>query len=941
MSIRILHLEDNMSDAELIRIELEKEYDDYDIVHVNNREDYVEALKNIDDFNIVLSDYNVPKIVGLESLELANSYGSKVPFIYVSGAIGEEGAVEMLKYGAADYVLKSRLEKLHISIFRSVRTHKYHELVEEKEQKIKDQQLEYRYLIDRINEGFIKVNTNNKIAIVNPAACALFEAEASELIGKDIDLLLDIPNEDSEFHLINISNSLEYDKVLMRSNNDRFWAHIRISKQLNEVGESTGYAIILRDITNQKMSEVWEGIISKIARKLSTTESSINTFFEKLHSELRKHIPCDYFFGTLRDKNDPARLVYLRNQRIEENEISMHNYCINFSEHVIESREPIWLKGETVANFENDNDIQNNGGSPKSLICVPIIAENDCIGVMGFMDHYDDELFHEFHFKVLTYVANHIGTFIRKLESEINRNRILQLSEDLICTLNKAGELTYINPAFYNKLGYDEQDLYLQPLSRIFLFSDIASHDKLNETLFTGKGTHEFVSSLITKDSDVRSVSWTIMCLEQDQTFYCIGRDITEQQSIQKRIEDSERRYRGLFQRMNEGLMNCDAHGTVLNVNPSFCRMLGYTEDELIGRIGYNFLHDPTTAVRLRQKIKYRRTGKSGSYESTFIHKKGHHVWTNVSATPHYDDDGNFMGVMLIVLDITDRKKAEKAAFEIKEAFTRELELNVAQRTQELEDARKELAVSLKKEQELGRLKSRFVAIASHQFRTPLSVIQSNLGVLAMHMDTSKGFQLDKELQPKFIKISDRIKRQITRMTDLMNDVLILGKINDGNITLRLVEQPLLPVCQEIFENHSYIHQKKECAIKVIGDPKPVTYDKQLFSHAFSNLVSNAIKYTKENEMPCITVDFQEKETLIKVSDKGIGIPEDELQNLFEPFYRATNVKEYSGTGLGTAIAKEYIELNGGTISVSSKLGEGTEFIITLNNNSHGKSTDS
>ena len=108
-----------------------------------------------------------------------------------------------------------------------------------------------------------------------------------------------------------------------------------------------------------------------------------------------------------------------------------------------------------------------------------------------------------------------------------------------------------------------------------------------------------------------------------------------------------------------------------------------------------------------------------------------------------------------------------------------------------------------------------------------------------------------------------------------------------------------------------------------------------------SNLVSNAFKYSKGDELPKVLVHFREEQTEICVIDYGIGIPEDELFHLFEPFYRATNVKEYSGTGLGTAIAKEYIELIGGSISVKSKLGKGTEFIITLNNQNHGKNSNS
>ncbi|XOV69311.1 MAG: PAS domain S-box protein [Fluviicola sp.] len=931
MKIRLLHLEDNIADAELIQIELQKYYNEYEVKHVRSRNEYVAALKE-GDFDVILSDYNVPGIVGLESMELALSMEYNIPFIYVSGAVGEESAVDMLKSGATDFVLKSKLEKLHISINRSVQAFRYRKLVSEKEQLIKDQQLEYRYLIDRINEGFVKVDTEGLVTIVNPAACQLFLAKLEELIGKDIKTLLNLPVSDIDFQISDISNFLEFDRVLTRTNGDRFWANIRISNQLNELGESAGYAIIIRDITNQKLSEVWEGIISKVARKISSSESSISTFFQKLYEELMQHIPCNNFFAVLRENSEKSRMVFYKNEEIKHFTPKFRMNCTGLSEYIINTKKPLWQKNKELQTLNAQYQLNLETDSLQCVIGVPIITENACIGVIGCIDENEESTFNEFHFKVLTYVGRNIGILIRKLESEINRNRILQLSEDLICTMNKSGELIYVNPAFHNILGYEEKELLYKPLLNIFDKSDKASCASLHYTLEAGVGTQKFRSSIVTKPGEVRFISWTVMCPKNDQSYYGIGRDITEQRAIQKQIEESEKRYRGLFERMNEGLLSATPEGIIVNVNPSICDMLGYSAEELLGKNGYDLLLDRDTASRLKQKLKYRKKGQSGLYETILLRKNGDKLWVNVSATPNFDNDGNFSGVMLIILNITDRKAAERAAFEIKEAFTKELELKVTERTKELEKARKELAVSLKKEKELGRLKSRFVSMASHQFRTPLSVIQSNIGVLDMHMQASQSFQKDKAFQEKFEKINDRVKVQITRMTDLMNDVLILGKINEGNITLRLIREPLVPVCQEILESYSYSNQRKSLRLEVLGDPVDVLFDKQLFTHALSNLVSNAIKYSNEDKVPKVTLNFKEKNIEIKVKDEGIGIPEDELPHLFEPFYRASNVKEYSGTGLGTAIAKEYIELIGGTISVHSELGVGTEFTITLNN---------
>ena len=237
-----------------------------------------------------------------------------------------------------------------------------------------------------------------------------------------------------------------------------------------------------------------------------------------------------------------------------------------------------------------------------------------------------------------------------------------------------------------------------------------------------------------------------------------------------------------------------------------------------------------------------------------------------------------------------------------------------------------ELDDSLNKEKELGQLKTSFVTTASHQFRTPLAVIQSNAQLLEMFNATGE------KIEPvKYKKVSGRITGAIAKMTGLMDDVLILGKLTSGSIQYVPQEIDLVEFCKNLVEEFNDVKADGSHLKFVIkGEPYNVALDPKLLMHSLSNLISNALKYSIGKKNPDLTIDFKPNELVLSIKDYGIGIPEEEFPKLFQPFFRANNVAEIKGTGLGLSIAKEYVEINKGQISASSLLGEGSCFEITF-----------
>ena len=236
---------------------------------------------------------------------------------------------------------------------------------------------------------------------------------------------------------------------------------------------------------------------------------------------------------------------------------------------------------------------------------------------------------------------------------------------------------------------------------------------------------------------------------------------------------------------------------------------------------------------------------------------------------------------------------------------------------------------SLEREKELGELKSSFIAVASHQFRTPLAVIQSNAELIEMLNNTGV-----KQEPEKYKKITSRITEAIYKMTDLIDDVLVLGKLTSGKVYYVPAEVDLSGFCEKLVQEFNLIQKDGRMLDFVTsGEAYKVQLDAKILSHAVTNLISNAFKYSVRKENPQLSLHFKPTEVVLSVKDYGMGIPEEERLHLFEPFFRADNVTEIQGTGLGLSIAKEYVEVNKGKISAKSILGEGSCFEITFNKN--------
>lgn len=385
----------------------------------------------------------------------------------------------------------------------------------------------------------------------------------------------------------------------------------------------------------------------------------------------------------------------------------------------------------------------------------------------------------------------------------------------------------------------------------------------------------------------------------------------------------------------NLGSWEIDLTTESVRLSDGMAHLLGLKRDRDV--ISYKefigYLHDDDKYKCLKSVLETNVGVVGTDMETRFVKQNGEVIETlcRAEVDPRFSD--NHRSIYGVTLDITSRKEAER----VKEEFTNKLAEKVQERTEELEETKRQLEKSLHKEKELGELKSRFVSTASHQFRTPLTVIQSNIGLLEMQVD-----KISEEVKPMMEKVTSRIKSEVVRMTDIMNEVLILGKINSGGINPVFKSTDLIEICRIVIGKYNEIQEDgREALIKVKGKSQPVMLDENLMEQALSNIISNAFKYSVGHPAPEVYLSFNDQEVEIEIKDFGMGIPENELQELFTPFYRASNVLDIPGTGLGTTIMKEYIEINKGKINVKSTLNKGTVFNIQFSLANHEENTDS
>lgn len=376
---------------------------------------------------------------------------------------------------------------------------------------------------------------------------------------------------------------------------------------------------------------------------------------------------------------------------------------------------------------------------------------------------------------------------------------------------------------------------------------------------------------------------------------------------------NSEVAFKALFQYATISILVVNRRGVIELANPSVEKLFGYTNDELVGKTLEILVPEDSRHKHTTDREGYFHKPKArpmGLGRDLTARKKDGSIFPVEIGLGYYSLNDEMFGVAFIT-DISERKKTEQKMIELNE----ELEYKVKERTLELTH-------SLEREKELNEMKSRFVSMASHEFRTPLSAVLSSISLIEQYAKEEQ-----KEKRQRHI---ERIKSSVKNLTEILDDFLSLDRLEQGKVTTTKEEFDIKELLNDIAEDiHSMLKPGQKINLFSNGG-KTIIQDKKILRNIFFNLLSNAIKYSPEEKEIIVSAENNNDKLEITVKDSGIGIPEAEQKYLFTKFFRAGNAGHYQGTGLGLNIVKRYVELLNGKIWFESRENEGTTFTVTL-----------
>jgi PAS domain S-box-containing protein len=519
-------------------------------------------------------------------------------------------------------------------------------------------------------------------------------------------------------------------------------------------------------------------------------------------------------------------------------------------------------------------------------------------------------------------------TNIPKIDEESYSLLVESVKEYAIFIIDVNGYITSWNKGAEQIKGYTTNEILGEHISIFYTPEEIANNEpESNLQLAKAYGRFETEGWRLRKDGTLFWASVVFTVLKNDKGelvgFGKVTKDETARKNAAEEINRLNSELTNLLQQsqietadykhaLDESAIVAitDQKGIIRHVNENFCRISKYSENELLGQ-DHRLINSGHHAREfIRELWTSIANGKIWKGELKNKAKDGSFYWVDTTIVPFINEQGKPYQYLAIRSDITQRKLFEEELIRVNE----EQERIIAARTLELREA---LAAA----RELNDIKTRFVSLASHEFRTPLSAILTSVSLVNHY--------LGPEFEDKRNKHIDRIKGAVHNLTNILDDFLSVEKLEQGKIETVSTGFDLIQFIEEIIDSMEGMIKKRNNEIQFIyREPIEVFQDKKIFRNIMMNLLSNAIKYSADGKDIQVLTGLNGDNVFVSVKDNGIGIPQEAQKELFSIFFRANNATHIQGTGLGLNIVKKYVEMLGGSVHFTSVENEGSTFTI-------------
>lgn len=533
---------------------------------------------------------------------------------------------------------------------------------------------------------------------------------------------------------------------------------------------------------------------------------------------------------------------------------------------------------------------------------------------------------------------------------------VIQTATDGIIIIDQLGIILKVNNAASELFGYHIDELIGRNINMLMPGKYSEKHDGyLKNYHKTGKKKIIGIGREVEgkrKNNTVFPCYLSISEVRLTNTVLYTGivHDLTEQKQNERELISAKEKIEMYFDVANTINVVLDRQTKIINLNQKGLSFVGLKHEEVITQYWFNLILPPDETAPLQLALMEMMSGNIpllDSFETTAINVDGEvkqYAWKNSLLT---ESNGDVVGLICSGIDISDVRDAEQRIL----SMNAELEKRVSRRTEELAAAinqllninkklefeiqerksaenallekEKALRKAYEREKELNHLKSRFVSMASHEFRTPLSAILSSAELIEAYNDGGQDQKREKHII--------RIRSAVNNLTSILNDFLSLSKLEEGKVLSHPVEFMFNDFCNDLLDDILPILKPGQKVISPTDNLKTVLFlDHKLLKNILLNLFSNAIKYSEQGKSIYFEFSMDEKSLYFSIRDEGIGIPSEEQEHLFTRFFRAHNVENIQGTGLGLTIVKRYLELMDGSIHFESHPGVGTIFKISL-----------
>lgn len=479
---------------------------------------------------------------------------------------------------------------------------------------------------------------------------------------------------------------------------------------------------------------------------------------------------------------------------------------------------------------------------------------------------------------------------------------------------------TYVGPQAVAMFGYPVEDWYAQGFWQKTIHPD--DREKTVRTCIEATRQckdHEFEYRLETADGGylwVRDVVSVVAENNEAKGLRGILINISERKRAREALEQSEQRFKDIVEISSDWIWECDENLRFTYLSERFTEVTGVDREQLYGKTRYEVSggavadwdshYADLEASRPFREFKYSVRTKSGRRH-----------WS-ISGRPVFDTNGNFRGYRGTGYDRTSEVEAEAELIRHRD----HLQELVNEATGELKQRAEELKQALAKEKELNELQRQFVSMASHEFRTPLAIIDSAAQRLIRNAAKIEADDVRRRVE--------KIRSAVGRMTQLMESTLVAAKLESGTPNIAIEPCDISALVRETCDAQQDIASRHKIALEIGDIPQTIKADAAAIGQIVTNLLSNAIKYAPD--APDIEVKAVRDGDFVALSfrDFGVGIDEDEIPKMFQRFFRARTSAGIAGTGIGLNLVKTLVELHGGSIKVESKLGEGSLFTVRL-----------